>query len=304
MEVAAMPRKITNEFSQAVFNLPWLVAQEEGLFAQEGLEVEFIRSRERDASLPPEPDPTKVDPFWRHAPFEERAAQSFNACEWGQIRRSHDSSAGGQIINLRPAVASQAIFVRPDSPITHPQMLRNRTIAVNFHAGSHFLTLQMLEGFMAREEIKVVHMGQARLRYQSMMDGVVDAAMLMEPFIALADKTNCSLIMEGHYAGSEMMSPELDAETAASVDRVIRKAVDLINADKKKYLHHVIADLPLELRILGPDDFRFSRLRYVEPRPYPVEEFERTRAWMLSWGLVPADASFETLVDNRVGAPR
>jgi len=43
-------------------------------------------------------------------------------------------------------------------------MLRNKTIAVNFHAGSHFLTLQLLEGFMAREEIKVVHMGQARLR--------------------------------------------------------------------------------------------------------------------------------------------
>jgi NitT/TauT family transport system substrate-binding protein len=297
-----MPRKITNEFSQAVFNLPWLVAQEEGLFAQEDLEVEFIRSRERDSSLPPEPDPAKVDPFWRHAPFEDRAAQSFNACEWGQIRRSHDSTTGGQIINLRPAVASQAIFVRPDSPITHPQMLRNKTIAVNFHAGSHFLTLQLLEGFMAREEIKVVHMGQARLRYQSMMDGVVDAAMLMEPFIALAEKTDCNLVMEGHYAGSEMMSPDLNAETAAAVDRIIRQAVGLINTDKKKYLHHIIADLPSELRILGPDDFRLSRLRYVAPRPYPVEEFERTRSWMLSWGLVPADASFETLVDNRVGA--
>src|SRR5918999_5951520 len=110
MEVAAMPRKITNEFSQAVFNLPWLVAQEEGLFAQEGLEVEFIRSRERDSSLPPEPDPAKVDPFWRHAPFEERAAQSFNACEWGQIRRSHDSISGGENIKFRAAVGRPGPF--------------------------------------------------------------------------------------------------------------------------------------------------------------------------------------------------
>jgi NitT/TauT family transport system substrate-binding protein len=69
-----MVKKITNEFSQAVFNLPWLVAQEEGLFAREDLEVEFIRSRERDSGLPPEADPTKVNPFWRHVPFEESAA--------------------------------------------------------------------------------------------------------------------------------------------------------------------------------------------------------------------------------------
>jgi NitT/TauT family transport system substrate-binding protein len=297
-----MVTKITNEYSQAVFNLPWLVAQEDGLFTREGLEVEFIRSRERDASLPPEADPTRVDPFWRHAPFEEFAAQSFNACEWGQIRRSHDSSAGGRIITLRPAVACQAIFVRPDSDITHPAMLRNKTIAVNFHAGSHFLTLQLLEGFMAREEIKVVHLGQARLRYQAMMDGAVDAAMLMEPFIAVADKTHCNLIVEGHYAGSEMMSPDLDPNTAAAVDRAIRGAVALINSDKGRYLHHIMADLPPELRILEPQDFRLSRLRYVEPRPYPEEEFQRTRNWMLSWGLVPQDASYEQLVDNRIGA--
>ena len=297
-----MPRKITNEFSQAVFNLPWLVAQEEGVFEREGLEVEFTRARKRDPNLPPESDPGNVDPFWRHAPFEESAAQSFNACEWGQIRRSHDSTIGGRIITLRPAIVSQAIFVRPDSPITHPSMLRNRTVAVNFHAGSHFLALQMLEGFMSRDEIQVVHMGEVALRYRAMREGAVDAAMLMEPFIALAERAECNLIMEGHYAGSEMMSPDVDPETAGAVDRAIRKAVGLINADKRKYLHYIMADLPADLGPIAADDFRLSRLRYVEPAPYPQDEFEKTRAWMLSWGLVPQEAAFEDLVDNRVGA--
>jgi NitT/TauT family transport system substrate-binding protein len=295
-----MARKIITEYSQAVFNLHWLVAQEEGLFAAEGLEVEFMRSRDRSAELPAETDPQRVDPFWRHAPFEERSAQFFNACEWGQIRRSEQSGVGGRIVSLRPAVVSQGIFVRPDSPLTHPQDLRNKTVAVNFHAGSHYLTLQLLEGFMAREEIKVVHLGQARLRYQAMLDGTVDAAMLMEPYIALAEKAGCNLIVEAHYAGSEMAAPGTDAATFASIDRALRQAVRLINADKRKYLHHIIADLPPELGPLEADDFRLSRLRYVEPRPYPAEEFDRTHAWMVSWGLAPADASFEQLVDNRV----
>jgi NitT/TauT family transport system substrate-binding protein len=43
------------------------------------------------------------------------------------------------------------------------------------------------------------------------------------------------------------------------------------------------------------------RLRYVEPRPYPVEEFERTYQWMRSWDLVPEGATYDRLVDARVG---
>lgn len=294
-------KKVTNEYSQAVFNLPWLVAQEEGLFAAEGIEVEFLRARQWAADRAPEPDPTKVNPFWRHAPFEEQATASFNACEWGQIRRSNDTTVGGRIVNLRAAIACQSIFVRPDSPITHPQALRHRTIAVNFHAGSHYLTLQLLEGFMAREDVKVVHLGQAQLRFQAMLNGTVDAAMLMEPFIALAEKHGCQEIMEGFYVGSEMFAPDLERDTATALQRAITKAVHLINANKTKYLHHIIADVPAALGPLAPEDFRLSRLRYVEPRPYPVEEFERTYNWMRSWGLVPEGAAYESLVDNRIG---
>lgn len=295
-----MPRKITTEIVQSVFALPWLVAADEGLFAAEDIQVEFVRGRERDPSLAPEADPRRVDPFWRHAPFEEQSAQVFNACEWGQIRRTDDSRIGARIVSMRPAVASQAIAVRPDSPTAIPQELRNRTVAVNFHAGSHYLTLQLLEGFMARDEIKVVHLGQARLRFEAMLNGTVDAAALMEPYISLAEKAGCHLVVEAHYAGSEMAAPDLDAATYAAVNRAITQAVRLINADKRKYLHYLIADVPPDLGPLTPDDFRLSRLRYVEPRPYPPGEFERTVAWMASWGLVPADASFEQLVDNRV----
>jgi NitT/TauT family transport system substrate-binding protein len=272
------------------------------LFAAEGIEVEFLRARQWPAERAPEPDPRQVNPFWRHAPFEEQQTASFNACEWGQIRRSHDNTIGGRIVNLRAAIACQAIFVRPDSPITHPQALRQKTIAVNFHAGSHYLTLQLLEGFMARDEIKVVHLGQAQLRFQAMMNGTVDAAMLMEPFIALAEKHGCHEIVEGFYVGSEMFAPTLGRETAAGVQRAITRAVHLINTNKTKYLHHIMADVPPELGALTPDDFRLSRLRYVEPRPYPVEEFERTYNWMCSWGLVPEGATYESLVDSRVGA--
>jgi NitT/TauT family transport system substrate-binding protein len=297
-----VPRKVVSEIVQSVFALPWLVARDEGLFAEEDLEVEFIQGVGRDPSLPMETDPTKVDPYWRHAPFEVQGAQFFNACEWGQIKRSDVSASKARIVSVRPAVASQGIFVRPDSEIVHPQGLRNKTVAVNFHAGSHYLALQMLEGFLPRDEIKVVHLGEAKLRFQAMMEGKVDAAALMEPYITIAEKHGANLIVEAHYLGSEMSKPGVDPETHAALNRAISKAVRLINADKKKYLHYLIADVPPELGPVTAEDFRLSRLRYVEPRPYPPAEFERTHQWMVSWGLAPADATFEDLVDNRIAA--
>src|SRR4029434_7063498 len=122
--------------------------------------------------------------------------------------------------------------------------------------------------------------------------------------MALAEKHGCHEIIEGFYVGSEMFAPTLERETAAALQRAIIKAVHLINANKTTYLHHLIADVPPELGPLTPADFRLSRLRYVEPRPYPVDEFERTYAWRQSWGLVPEGAAYESLVDNRIGVSR
>ena len=53
---------------------------------------------------------------------------------------------------------------------------------------------------------------------------------------------------------------------------------------------------------LAPEDFHLPRPRYVDPVPYPLEEFEQAYRWMLSWGLIQPNAAFDRLVDNRIGA--
>ena len=167
-------------------------------------------------------------------------------------------------MTLRPALVSQAIVVRPDSPLTHVQALRHKTIAVNFHAGSHYLTLQLLEGFMEREAIQVVHVGQAPGRYRRCgrpgrcRDG--DGA-----YIALAEKQGGHVLAEGVYVGAEILSPALDTATATGLYRAITRAVDLINTAKARYLHHLIAEVPPDLGTLIPADFHLPRLRYTAP---------------------------------------
>ena len=56
-------------------------------------------------------------------------------------------------------------MVRGNSPYTHPQDLRHVPIAVHFHAGSQYMTLQMLEGFLTRDEIKLIHIPVSAQRY-------------------------------------------------------------------------------------------------------------------------------------------
>jgi NitT/TauT family transport system substrate-binding protein len=295
-------QQVTSIANQAVFDLPWLVAQQEGLFAQEDIEVVFLPQTSWDAQRPPETDPGQVPPFWQYTSFEAREAAAVNACEWGQGRRAQASTTGGRIVTLRPAIVSQAVVVRPDSPITHVQALRHKPIAVNFHAGSHYLTLQLLEGFLEREAIQVVHVGQAPGRYQAMWEGRVEATTVMEPYIALAEKQGCHVLAEAVYVGAEILAPSLDTETAQGLYRGITRAVDLITGDTRRYLHHLMADLPAEWRaLLSPADFHLPRLRYVAPRPYPAEEFEHTYRWMRSWELIPDGASYNQLVEHRVG---
>jgi NitT/TauT family transport system substrate-binding protein len=298
-------KKITSDIAGgAVFSLPWLVARDEKLFAAENLDVEFVRSPKREPHAQPLAKrihhPDQVDSRGNHMLFELGQAQFQRGCEWGQIRRAHDSHCGGLIVSKRSAVVSQAIIVRPDSPYVHPQDLRNVPVAVHFHAGSHYLTLQMLEGFLSRSEIKVTHIPVNAHRHKALLDGMVEAITIAEPWISLSEKLECKLIAEAYCIGAEVASPDIDADTYAAVDRAIKAAVQLINANKKKYLHYFIEDIPRKNGILTAKDFRLSRLRYVNPTPYPADEFERAYEWMLSWGLIEQNAAFHQIVDNRI----
>jgi NitT/TauT family transport system substrate-binding protein len=293
-------KKLVSETSSPVFSLPYFVARDEGYFAEEGLEVDLVRKGQRDAVIKPIEDHHLISAFTSKSSFEEGEASLYRACEWGQIRRSYDSGRGGQVVSKRAAIGSQAIFVRPDDPANHPQDLANRTVGVNFHHGSHYIGIQTLEGFLRKEEINVVHLGGPKERFEALRDGKVDAAAVMEPWITVAEKLGYKLIAEAFYVGAEIADPNLDPDTFTAIQRAVIKAVHKINQDPKPYLHYLIADVPEDIVHLDPSDFRRDRLRYAEPAPYPAEEFQRTYDWMVAWDLIPEDADFTQIVDNRL----
>ncbi len=88
------------------------------------------------------------------------------------------------MIGLRSSVANQALLVRGDSRHYYPGSLGNEPIAVQFHAGSHYTGLRLLEGYLPAEKIKMLHYGSPENRLEALLSGEVAAAILMEPYIS------------------------------------------------------------------------------------------------------------------------
>src|SRR5215470_6108135 len=130
--------------------LPELVAYDEGLFAAEGLDVEWA---DREAGVEKRvashvTTPKGVNPFASHGKLlEQGKADMYNACEWGNYCRVQDTGRNSRQLGRRAIVAYAAVVVRPDSPVYTPQQLAGRAVGVPFYAGTHYLALHMLEGF-------------------------------------------------------------------------------------------------------------------------------------------------------------
>jgi NitT/TauT family transport system substrate-binding protein len=295
--------KIKMERPSVYNGLDWLVALDEGLFVKEGLEVELIAHGGERATNLSVTDWNKVRSNAGHAEAMERGrANIFNACEWGNYRRSQDSGVGCRQLGRRASIVAGAVAVAPDSDIYTPQQLANRTIAVPFHAGTHYLTLQLLEGFVPRDMIKLVSSGRPSERYRAMMSGTVDACSVREPWITVAEKRGCRLIVQGFYNGTDTATPEISAEAYAAINRALSEAVRRINANKRGYLYYFIErEKGAEVKELTIDDFNLNRIIFVEPgKPIPQEQLMRTYEWMMSWNLIDGGHEIQDLVNTQV----
>ena len=296
------------EVNNAVFSLPYHVAKEEGYFAEEGYDVELVPAgsgRDRDKEVPEKPieDHRLVKSYGWHEGIEKGEFCMYRACEWGQIRRTQDSARNVKVISKRAAVATQAIVVRADSPYNVPQDLRGRTVAVNFHAGSHYITLSMLGGaVLGKSEVRPVHVGGPKQRLRFLEEGRVDAAAVMEPWITVAAKKGLKIVCEAFYEGAEVATPDVDPEMYAAINRAILKAVKKINQDIRPYLKYMIREVPADIVKLTEDDFYLPRFRYVAPRPYSREEYEHLHDWMKDWGLLKPESGYDSIVNAQLTA--
>jgi NitT/TauT family transport system substrate-binding protein len=271
------------------------VAQQEGFFAAEGLDVEFDWKTFRGTQS----SWKDLDYFQRpqDRPYTEDKQEVIQgACVWGSIC---NASAGmGRFVPDAYGVSPWAIFVRPEAKIRRPEDLKDVPISVGMRAGSHFNVPYRLEKYLPLENIKTVNTGGFGARLKALIDGEVEAASLLPPQIAMAEQLGLRKIIEDTFHTLWWVPERAEPEVVHGYLRALDRAEKAMDADLAKYLPLWKLAVPSEFETFHPWDFtRFGRGERFVHQPIPREEFDETLAQVKRWGLDQylQDRSFERL---------
>jgi NitT/TauT family transport system substrate-binding protein len=295
-------QKVKASMMNAIHDLPLLVAHDEGFFRDEGLDVEILKTP-GTGQHGSDHQALRDNVFSRtmESLFEGGQCDQFRMCEWGIMKRAVESNVEqghrpAKIVALGSAMSSFAIVTDPKLGIYEPEQLKNEPIAVSPFNGSHFTMLKMMEGFVKRGDIKWTNAGTHKERIDALRAGKVKAASLMEPWISVAEKEGCRVLIESHSTRSEAAGEELDGQTLAKMFRAEARAAEAIQRNPEKYAHYLLEEAGGRVALR---DLRLSRIVNAPPVPYTRERFDDNYQWTVGWGLVPPGATYENTVDNR-----
>jgi NitT/TauT family transport system substrate-binding protein len=265
------------------------IAEEKGYFKNEGLDYEFIVKPIATWSSHVESTESAPAEVQRGA-FESiedgRGCELSLACHWTVNMAA--SAGHGKMYTKAYSITPSAIYVASDSTIKKPEDLAHVPVTVGYHSGSHFSTLQNLEKFLSRDEIKLHFAGLLLDRLALLLDRRVPAASLFGAPAYVVEQLGLRKVVDTTFMVGHLVSGAAESEDVDHYFKALRRAQQDIDMEPEIYKHYFLKELPeryhgiVDVRTFGPGE----RLVF---EPYPREVFERTRQWIESWNLFPAD---------------
>jgi hypothetical protein len=259
------------------------VAQQEGFFAAEGIEVEWDIKTFRGTQSSWKGLEYKARP--QDQPYAEGDKGLIQcACAWGSI--SNASAGMGRFVPDCYGVSPWAIFVRPDSKIRRPEDLKDVPVSVGLRAGSHFNVPYRLEKVLPLENIKVVNSGGFGARLRALLDKEVEAASLLPPQIDMARQLGLRMVMEDEFHTLWWVPENAPIDDVRAYLRGLDRAEKALQADLKKYLPLWEKCVPPEFKDTHKWDYsKFTRGERFVFQPIPRQEFDETMEQVKRWEL-------------------
>src|ERR1041385_3492836 len=233
------------------------VAEQEGFFAAEGIEVEWDIKTFRSTQTSWKGSNYLQRPQDKPYPEAKHASLIQCACVWGTI--SNAGAGMGRFVGDCYGVSPWGIFVRPDSKIKKPEDLKDVPVAVGMRAGSHFNVPFRLEKYLPLEKIKTVNTGGFGARLKALLDGEVEAASLLPPQIDMARQLGLRAIIEDEFKTLWWVPAEASPMAVRGYLRALDRAEKALTADLPKYLPLWENAVPAEFKDRKWDFSRFTR---------------------------------------------
>jgi NitT/TauT family transport system substrate-binding protein len=277
------------------------VAEQEGFFAQEGIEVEWdvktFRGTQSSWKGTQYLSRPQDKPYTEAKDGKEGSGLIQCACLWGTI--SNASAGMGRVVADCYGVSPWAIFVRPDSRIRKPEDLKDVPVSVGMRAGSHFNVPYRLEKYLPLEHIKTVNTGGFGARLRALLDGEVEAASLLPPQIDMAEQLGLRRVIDDEFKTLWWVPETANADDLRAYLRGLDRAETALKSNLPKYLPLWAKCVPPEFKDAHPWDFRkFTRGERFAYQPLPRGDFDMVMEQVKRWNLDDylKERSFDNLV--------
>jgi NitT/TauT family transport system substrate-binding protein len=260
------------------------IAHEKGYFAAEGLDYEFKgglsaeRKKQVDAGGKVLDVMSGAFESYRQGGGNKGVKSDIScACHWAVNQAS--SQDIGTMWGKSYVVTPGGIMVPPDSPIMRPDDLAGQEIAVGYHSGSHFTTIQALEPFLARDQIKLRFVGSSWARVDVGVERDVPATSVWGITYQVLEQMGFRKIVDTTFMIAFMYPDGVaEADVAKYMDSLRRAQMDLDLAPEK-YKHFYRNEIPDRYKD-KVDVRRFSSGERIVFLPYAQETWQTTQAWL------------------------
>jgi hypothetical protein len=264
------------------------VAEEKDYFHQEGLDYEFYDVKRNVAAIKTadELPPEKRSGAYQTFEGKGRACDISSACHWTVNMAA--SNGHGRLWGEAYSVTPGGIYVSPDSDIRKPEDLAGVPVTVGFQSGSHYSTIQALEPFLDRDQIKLHFGGMLFQRLELFLDGEVPAANLFGGPLYFAEQLGFRKVIDTTFMVAAMIADDVDEDDVRKCYRALKRAQADIDLRLEKYTHYYKNEFPerfrdqMDTRLFGPGE----RIVF---EPYTKEMFDETHKWVEDWKVFDED---------------
>ncbi|MGH9101015.1 MAG: ABC transporter substrate-binding protein [Acidimicrobiales bacterium] len=276
------------------------IAAEKGYFADEGLDYEFdvVLLQNADQSVTVGTGGVRTGAYELYRSKGRGKSDMSCACHWAVNQAAVDSY--GRMWGHAYSVIPSAIYVHPGSAASGPGDLAGVEVAVGFHSGSHFSTIQALEAFLEPSAVKLGFIGMPYDRVDALLDGKVQAAAIWGSATYLVEQLGCRKVADSTFMAAFLFDGNIDRRDVERYFTALRRAQLDLDLEPERYKHHYLDEIPprfhdrIDIRGFGPGE----RVVFL---PYTQEMYERSQDWMRSHGLfedaVGSIPEYETVVE-------